>query len=119
MAASASEDDVGRAGWIFLDRPEGWNDELDLLVAVEQERSERDRSEAEERSARHRAEHLERSVEGLRSRLGAAVAEADAARRALDAERSRRRELEREVEAHRRRTEAAVAERDRATAELA
>ncbi|HMU81218.1 MAG TPA: hypothetical protein PKC57_13245, partial [Microthrixaceae bacterium] len=63
MAASASEDDVGRAGWIFLDRPEGWNDELDLLVAVEQERSERDRSEAEERSARHRAEHLERSVE--------------------------------------------------------
>jgi len=119
VAASATEDDVGRAGWIFLDRPDGWSDELDLLVAVEQERSERDRSEADERSARHRAEHLERSVEDLRSRLSAAAAEADAARRALDAERSRRRELERDVEAHRRRAEAAVAERGRATEELA
>ncbi len=28
VAAEVSEDDVGRAGWLWLDRPEGWEEEL-------------------------------------------------------------------------------------------
>ncbi|HEX6597068.1 MAG TPA: hypothetical protein VF045_09045, partial [Acidimicrobiales bacterium] len=32
VAEAADEEDVGRAGWLFLTRPEGWEDELAELV---------------------------------------------------------------------------------------
>lgn len=118
VAAAATEEDLGRPGWLFLDRPEGWEDELDLLVAEDRERAERDHGEAEERSARNRVAHLERTVDDLRSRVAALTEDVAAAGRALEAERSRRREAERAIDEHRRRAEAASAERDRSVAEL-
>ena len=34
VAASVDEAKVGRAGWLWLARPEGWRDQLDELEAV-------------------------------------------------------------------------------------
>ncbi|HEX2273387.1 MAG TPA: hypothetical protein VHG90_05905, partial [Acidimicrobiales bacterium] len=44
VAEEVSEAQVGRAGWLFLNRPEGWEEDLDGLVR----RAETDRAEAAE-----------------------------------------------------------------------
>lgn len=119
VAEGTDEDAIGRAGWLFLHRPDGWREELDLLVAAEAERLERDRFEADERAAGRRALQLEQATEELRSRLAAAAEDVARAERDLEAERVRRRAAEGTVADLQRRLDSAVDERDRAVADLA
>jgi predicted RNA-binding protein with PIN domain len=87
VAAAVDEARVGRAGWLFLIRPDGWKDEVEQLrqaaaaedVAAKEERSER---EAQRRLAG--AEAAAARAEAARVN---AAAEADRLRAALDEER--------------------------------
>jgi predicted RNA-binding protein with PIN domain len=97
VAAAVDRDEVGRAAWLWLDRPPGWRDELAALVdelsvdvvppAQERQadKSLRRRVEGAERKAaraEERATRLERELDHTRHDLAGAVA----AREALDAQ---------------------------------
>ncbi|QXC62313.1 NYN domain-containing protein [Aquihabitans sp. G128] len=87
VAAAASEAEVGRAGWLWLQRPIGWEDDPSLAVAVDdhdhgrgQARLRRERDGAEAAAARwkERAE----AAEAARSRVEVQLADAMATGRA-------------------------------------
>lgn len=80
VAAAVDEDTVGRAGWVFLARPDGWEAELDAL-----------RKEAAARSVAHKEERAEREAQRRLAGAEAAAARAEAAAIAAagDAERAR------------------------------
>jgi predicted RNA-binding protein with PIN domain len=71
VAEGTREEDVDRASWLFLTRPDGWRDELDLLVAAATEEREGERRSREEQRAERRAAQLSDTVERLRGELGA------------------------------------------------
>jgi predicted RNA-binding protein with PIN domain len=54
VVAATEEADVGRAGWLWLTRPEGWAEELDALVA-EADHAEREQSEERDNTRLRRA----------------------------------------------------------------
>ncbi|MEO6989310.1 MAG: NYN domain-containing protein [Aquihabitans sp.] len=68
VAAEADESEVGRAGWLWLNRPEGWEAELDTLdAAMEATTAEsaarlRKKLEAAEATARRHANDAEAAV---------------------------------------------------------
>jgi hypothetical protein len=119
VAEGATEDLVGRAGWLYLRRPDGWQEELELLTDAESDRLERDRSEAAERSAARRVEQLEQAAADLRDRLAVAAQERATAEHELEDERVRRRAAEGTARDLQRRLDAAVDGRERAVADLA
>lgn len=51
VAARTDEEAVGRAGWLWLRRPEGWADELGAIEDESAARAEEERRERDERSA--------------------------------------------------------------------
>ena len=118
VAESATEDGVGRAGWLFLHRPEGWADELAVLTDAAVERSAQARSEHDERSARRRVVQLEHAVEELRDRLASQDQELARSRSELDGERAARRAAMRDIDRLQALADAAVAQRDEAVADL-
>jgi predicted RNA-binding protein with PIN domain len=65
VAAESTEELLGRASWLFLTRPDGWEGELDEIV----DRAESDRSQADERSAQRDVARLQSIVAGLEVRL--------------------------------------------------
>src|SRR5439155_19335895 len=95
---AADEDAVGRAGWLFLHRPDGWDEELGALETAGAETAAGWEQEREERAARRRlegAEEARRRAERDAGQAGAAaerlageLAEERQARRAAEAERS-------------------------------
>jgi predicted RNA-binding protein with PIN domain len=97
VAEAADERGVGRAGWLFLTRPEGWEPELELLSDATAEVL---AAEAEERAERSAVRKL-RAAEERAERAEASLAEArrDVARRDEDlaAERRSRKAAERRV----------------------
>lgn len=68
VASGVNEEDLDRASWLFLTRPEGWVDEYELLAEAWQE-SLRDQ---ESNSAQRRLEQLEETAERTRRDLAAA-----------------------------------------------
>ena len=58
VAAAVDEATVGRAGWLWLTRPEGWQDDL---AAIEAEHAARRAEEEEQRSERDLRRRLERA----------------------------------------------------------
>ncbi|MGH9182503.1 MAG: NYN domain-containing protein [Acidimicrobiales bacterium] len=116
---AVSEGEVGRPGWLFLARPEGWERELGALAsAAEEARTAADEARAETGMAR-RLVVLEEALGRSTSELGAAHAELMHARDRLAEERRARRSVESDAGRLRRRVEALetrVRERD---AELA
>ncbi len=71
VADGAQEAQLGRASWLYLTRPEGWEQELAVFadaVAEEQRDTDAARSDAD---ARRRAEQLADTVERLRGELAA------------------------------------------------
>jgi predicted RNA-binding protein with PIN domain len=112
------EDAVGEAGWLLLDRPDGWESSLrDLVDAAEDEEAELSAS-AELRRAR-------REIENVRAALERAESDAATAREALDRSRSEvteqraaRRRAEDEATALARRLDQADGARARAVREL-
>jgi predicted RNA-binding protein with PIN domain len=107
VASTVGPEDVGRGGWLWLARPDGWQDELAALDAEDVARAVEARDARAERSASRK--------------LGAA--QAAAARAEADAEASRsevarvRRELS-EERAHRADLEVRLAELESAVASL-
>lgn len=118
VADAVTEVEVGRASWIFLTRPDGWSEELDLLGAAVHEELADEAAARREQSAARRLEQLDATAAQLR-------AERDGLRRDLDrviAELDRERSGRADVVAERDRLlEQAVelqAGRDRAVREL-
>jgi predicted RNA-binding protein with PIN domain len=126
VAEDVSEAEVGRAGWLFLDRPDGWEEDLDTLVR----RSETDRAEAAERRAEHDARRRLAAVEAAarRAEEDAASARAEALRAGellAEERRTRREAAQREADLAARadelatRLQALASERDRSRQEAA
>ncbi|HEX2042454.1 MAG TPA: hypothetical protein VHF24_07430, partial [Acidimicrobiales bacterium] len=126
VAEEVSEAQVGRAGWLFLNRPAGWEEDLDAMVR----RTERDRAEAAERRAEHDARRRLAAVEAAarRAEEDAAAARAEAARAGellAEERRTRRAAAQREADLAARaddlasRVEALASERDKSRDEAA
>ncbi|HEX2038353.1 MAG TPA: NYN domain-containing protein [Acidimicrobiales bacterium] len=97
VAAATTEDAVGRAGWLFLARPDGWEEELDELAAAEAETSEADRAAREERTAARRLRGAEEARRRAEDALADARAQAARAAAELADERRSRRAAEEEA----------------------
>ena len=94
VAAGATENDLGRASWLFLERPEGWDEEFELLSAAAVEESEDERASRREGVAERRLAQVEATLESLRVDHGRSTAALDAAESALAEERAGRARLE-------------------------
>ena len=128
----ADEEELGRAGWLFVARPEGWEEELAGLACAALAQAESEQEAREERSARRRLAHAEEALQRAeaaaeRARADAAKAVGDLAterreRRAAQEEAARlgRRvtSLEGERDSARRKAEAAAADATRLAAEV-
>jgi len=133
VAGLADEAELGRAGWLLVERPEGWEDELASLTAAADAAALLAHEEQEERSARRRLAHAEQATQRAldaaaraRAELVAASAEVATERRARraahdEAARLMRRvaSLEGERDSARRRAAASAAEIEGAHAEAA
>ena len=110
---STSEDLVGRASWLFLERAQGWEDELDALIAAaSHEASAASQRQAESATSRRlaAADAARRRAEEAAARLGAELAET---KELVASERRARRRIETDAGRSRRRSsdlEAEVAE---------
>jgi predicted RNA-binding protein with PIN domain len=124
VEADDARSDIGPAGVLFVERPEGWEAELDLLATAAAERSSKAGEEADDRRATRRLAAVEEEARVLAvalaaardqvADLSAALADERAARATAASEReaalSRVSQLERERDAAHRR--AAAADRD-------
>jgi predicted RNA-binding protein with PIN domain len=106
VAAVAQEEDVGRAGWLYLTRPDGWEIELGALTDSAGAAAQVAADEHEERQARRRL----RGAEEARRQAERALADARAALARTADELETERQLRRQAEM---RMAAAEAERDR------
>jgi predicted RNA-binding protein with PIN domain len=126
VAVVANEELVDRAGWLWIHRPEGWEDELLTLWDAHQAAEEVGAGERAERSAQKRLDAAERAARRAQAELAAARAELErerAARHEAEATRSagerRSRQLDVELGGARKRLSAAEDERAELQARLA
>ncbi|HVE47017.1 MAG TPA: NYN domain-containing protein [Acidimicrobiales bacterium] len=122
-AEAAGEDELGRASWLFLNRPPGWEEELAELAGQVEAAAEDARSAKEERTAVRRLAQAEQAVERAQRQAAKARAEAAGAAAELAEERRSRREAEAAAEALARRVavleeEAAAGRRKAADAKV-
>jgi predicted RNA-binding protein with PIN domain len=117
VAEVVSEDDVGRAGWLWLTRPPGWESDLEELQREVAGAGEAAAERRAENEARRRLAGAEAATQ--RAEAAAAAAQADSARAAaaLADERRARRTAAQEAEDLARRLQHVTAERDRARAD--
>ena len=94
---ATSEDVVGRAGWLFLDRPAGWEEELAELAAAVAEAAGEARGARTERETSRRLAAAEESLRGAEAELGRRVAELAEVKQQLATERRARRRAESET----------------------
>ncbi|MGI9033075.1 MAG: NYN domain-containing protein [Acidimicrobiales bacterium] len=95
VADAVSEDEVGTPGWLFLTRPEGWQDDLaNLARQAADERAEVAARRADS-VARRRADAAEGATRRAEEAVAAARAEATRATEVLSEERRARREAAR------------------------
>ena len=87
VAAATSESVVGREGWLFLTRPDGWEAELDDAARARTEIESAAAEERAEQDARRRLPRLEETVARLESELAEARRELAGAAKALAEER--------------------------------
>lgn len=90
VAEGTREDDLDRASWLFLTRPDGWQEELELLLAAAAEEREGARQSREELRAERRAAQLAETVDRLRGELEALRAVLEATERDVARERTAR-----------------------------
>ncbi len=107
VAAGIDENGVGRIGWLWLTRPEGWEDECRELAAAAEEQSERqvdaqsiraleqklERAEAAAERAERQREKAERDREAARTQATQAQAEVRKAAGDVEALTAEREEL--------------------------
>ena len=113
-AASQHEATLGRASWLFLVRPEGWEGEVEQLRAAAADASAAGAQEREERSARRRLRGAQEAAQRAEEQLAQARAELGSANAALGFERQARRQAEAERDELRRRVGSLQSERDAA-----
>ncbi len=90
VAEAVGEDDVGRAGWLWLTRPEGWHDELAALEADESARAADAAEQREERAATRRLAATEAALARAEGAATALAADAEGLRSDLAAEQAAR-----------------------------
>jgi predicted RNA-binding protein with PIN domain len=112
IAEEAREEDLGRVAWLWLTRPEGWEDELTALV--EQAAAEEE-SDQVARQAAERIASLERELAAAQEALTDARA---AQSRAAAVSGEQAAELARSEAGRRRRLEAEIAERSSRQADM-
>ena len=66
VAEAAGPEEVGRGAWLWLTRPDGWEDEYESLVDAEAERVETDSEDDAERSAVRQLERARAARAGSR-----------------------------------------------------
>ena len=98
VADAVDEEVVGRAGWAFLTRPEGWQAEVDGLRQEAAAREATAKEERAERDAIRRLAGAEAAAARAEAAAAAATAEADRLRAELDQERAAARTAADEVE---------------------
>jgi len=97
VAATVDEATVGRAGVLWLGRPDGWDGELDELI-VEQAAHAADRADARsEKDARRRLASAKAAADRANESARAATAKVEQMRAELASERSRRATAEQSV----------------------
>ena len=108
VAESVSEDDVGRAGWLWLTRPPGWDADLESLAHGLAEAGEAQAERRAENEARRRLAGAEAATQRAEAAAAAAQAESARAAAALAEERRARRAAAQEAEDLARRLEQAA-----------
>ena len=88
VAGAVNEETVGRAGWAYLTRPDGWEAEVDELRQEAAAREAQARDERAERDAQRRLAGAEAAAARAISAATSATAEADRLRAQLDQERA-------------------------------
>ena len=125
VAEDLDVEDVGRASWLFLHRPDGWDDELAAIEGDLQERHGEAKQAVEEQRAARRLRDVEADLERVRAELSDARAalarEREQRSAAVSNETSLRAEVERSERARgeaESRAQAAEAARAKAEADL-
>ncbi len=90
VAAAVDEDDVGRAGWLWLARPDGWGDELAALEADSSARAADAAEQREERAATRRLAAAQAALARAEESAADLAAEVDALRNGLAVEQAAR-----------------------------
>ena len=114
VAEALSADVVGEAGWLYLSRPAGWEDDLAALVRTAEADEEEAVDRRAENDARRRLAGAEAATRRAEEAAAGAQAEATRAVGALAEERRARREAADQATDLDRRLAEAVAGRDRA-----
>jgi predicted RNA-binding protein with PIN domain len=94
VASTVGPDDVGRGGWLWLTRPDGWQDELAALDAEGAARAVEARDARDERSASRKLAAAQAAAARAEAEADARRAEVDRVRRDLSEERAHRADLE-------------------------
>jgi len=119
VAAVVAEDDVGRAGWLFLRRAEGWEDELRSMAAGAEESEAAQGERRAEAEARRRLAAVEERLARAEGAASAAKVEAGRAAAALVDERRARQLAVADADRARSRIAELEDERERLTGEVA
>lgn len=99
VAAEVDEASAERSTWLFLTRPDGWEEEFALLVATESEVQARQDADRDEQAAVRRVEQLQQALERARLEVDRQGREAADALAAAEGERDLRRQAERQLAA--------------------
>lgn len=94
---ATSEDRVGRAGWLFLERPAGWEEELAELAAAVAEAAGEAKGARTERETARRLAAVEESLRAADAKLGRRAVELAEVKKQLASERRARRRAESET----------------------
>ena len=97
VAVVVDEDEVGRAGWLWLARPDGWGDELAALEADSSARAADAAEQREERAATRRLAAAQSALARAEEATAHLVAEVDVLRAGLAAEQAARHRAEARV----------------------
>ncbi len=117
VAEVVAEDDVGRAGWLWLTRPPGWEGDLESLQRGVTEAGAADADRRVENEARRRLAGAEAAVKRAEAAAATAAGESARAAAALAEERRDRRAATQEAQALAAQLEQVGTERDRARAD--
>lgn len=87
VRSATTEQELGRASWLFLDRPDGWEEELSGLVAAAEQAADAAKKSKAEAPLRRQMAALEANVEQANRDVARLRAETAAAKDQLAAER--------------------------------
>jgi predicted RNA-binding protein with PIN domain len=90
VVEAVDEAEVGRAGWLWLARPDGWEDELESLEAESAARTADEAEAREERSATRRLALAQAALQRAEAEAAARLADLEALRAELGSEREKR-----------------------------